>query len=86
MDVLEGFRAYLTQDGGKLMAEIRANRNALEQCPRHDFESTNPPYEIGQKFKCRECKGLMPAIEALAYARGYQAAGGDPNKIIEGFI
>lgn len=71
---------------GELLAEIKANQERLNKCSRHRFDKLpNPPFRFRQKFKCQCCGGEMDALQAFAYALGYEAHGGDPNDIIANF-
>lgn len=69
-----------------LLAHIRANRQALDACPRHLFRIGEPPYKIGQRIECDRCKGVMSLTDAASYARGYMAAGRHPDEVIPGFF
>lgn len=74
-----------TEQTKTLMAEIRANRDKLDACPKHLFEIGPPPYRFGAKFTCSNCAGYMDAVQAFRYCQGYEAAGGDPNDVMPGF-
>lgn len=64
--------------------QIQANRETLNNCKRHLFIMPET-ISFKQKLKCSNCGGWMDAVHAMEYARGYQAAGRDPNEIIPGF-
>lgn len=68
-----------------MLATIRANQARLDNCPKHHFNITQPPYAFRTKFTCTNCGGNLDALQAFAYAKGYEAAGCDPNEIIPGF-
>jgi hypothetical protein len=70
-------------DGKKLLAEIQANSKLIANCPRHRVDPTN--HKFGQKMTCLNCGGKRDAYSFLMYARGYKAAGGDPNDIWPGW-
>lgn len=70
---------------GELLAKIKANRKLLDGCLRHKFDIGEPPYRLGMQLHCLNCNGKLDAVQAYAYARGYEAAGRDPNEIIPGF-
>lgn len=72
-------------DAQAILAEIKANRARLDGCARHRFDLGPGPYKFGLKLTCLNCGGIIDAIQAYAYARGYEAAGKDPNEIIPGF-
>lgn len=63
---------------------IKENRAKLDACPRHDFGEL-PEIVFGLQLKCKRCEGLMDATRANDYARGYEAAGGNPDEIIANF-
>lgn len=72
-----------------MLEEIRANQNRLDGCKRHHFPTLPPngeiPVSFALKLDCSNCGGRIDALQAYAYARGYEAAGGDPNEIIPGW-
>lgn len=74
-------------DHALLLEEIRSNQKRLDECKRHHFPTwpTHLSARIGLKVDCTNCGGSMCALQAAAYARGYAAAGGDPNHIIPGW-
>lgn len=62
------------------------NRRKLNSCLQHFFE----PFKAvkGQPpalLKCLSCDGYLPFEQAAEYAKGFAAAGGDPETVIEGF-
>lgn len=65
-------------DGKKVLAEIKANRKRLADCPAHLFPD---PYQFGKKVTCARCHGSLGAIEASSYCDGFKAAGGDPGAV-----
>lgn len=71
-------------DPALLLDEIKANQKRLDECKRHHFPTT-PPLTLNVKFTCANCGGVINALNAYAYARGYAAAGGDPNDIFPGW-
>ncbi len=78
--------ANLDINAVKLLAEIKANRDRLDNCPKHAFDyPTDRPLQFGEKLTCRNCGGIMDAIGAFRYAQGFEAAGGNPNEVIPGF-
>lgn len=76
-------------DPALLLEEIKANQHRLDGCKRHRFPTLPPtneiPFRIGLKLDCINCGGSLDALQAYAYARGYAAAGGDPNDVIPGW-
>ncbi|AXC34286.1 hypothetical protein P7I17_gp32 [Escherichia phage Halfdan] len=73
------------QESAALFAAIKENRRKLDACPRHLFDVGPPPYQLGQKVTCAICDGYMPVTDAAQYARGYMAAGGNPDDVIKNF-
>lgn len=76
--------AEVTTSFGELWAQVRANSNALDACPRHRFEGTTA--RIGQKFTCLNCGGVQTLSAIGAYLHGYRAAGGNPDDVWPGFF
>ena len=66
------------------LKEIKENNDKLNACKRHKFDCKDRLY-IGAKMKCVNCGAYMDAVEAFRYCQGYEAAGCNPNDIIEGF-
>lgn len=76
----------MTPDRQKeIFSLIQQNRRRVDQCKRHKFEIGIPPYAIGTKAICRNCNGELSLVEIGAYCRGYEAAGGNANDIVEGW-
>lgn len=74
------------QESRLLLEGIKANQAKLDGCKKHFFETTKePPYPFGMKYTCANCGVLLDSIKAFHYALGFEAAGGNPNEIIEGF-
>jgi hypothetical protein len=73
-------------NAAEVMAAIKANHEALDKCPKHAFAyPTERRLNFGEKLTCRNCGGLMDAVQAFRYCQGFKAAGGNPNEVIEGF-
>lgn len=72
-------------DNPTLLERIKANREALNNCKQHSFVVPDAPLPFKLKLKCSNCGGWMDAIQAMEYARGWKAAGRDPNEIIPNF-
>lgn len=67
---------------------IAVNRQRLNSCPGHQFDASTIDWERGHlpsRFVCLRCDGWLPDLCAVEYARGFAAAGGDPELVIEGF-
>lgn len=62
-------------------------RARLYACAMHVFDTkgvtswSNAPASL----TCAMCGEWLPTMEAAQYARGFAAAGGDPETVIEGF-
>lgn len=72
-------------DANKIWHQIKVNREALNNCKQHSFVVPDAPLPFKLKLKCSNCGGWMDAIQAMEYARGWKAAGRDPNEIIPDF-
>lgn len=72
-------------EGKELFNKIRINRKRLDNCRKHHFDIGEPPYRLGQVATCWNCGGEMPLLEIGAYVRGYKAAGGVANDIVQGY-
>lgn len=69
----------------EIWKSVKENRNKLDACTRHNFTIKNVPMELGAKVKCNNCGGWLDLTRVNDYCRGYKAAGGNPNDIVEGF-
>ena len=69
----------------QILKDVQANQQKLEQCPKHKFKTPQPPLLLGMKLECIHCGGKLGLAGIGWYLRGYQAAGGDPNDIVEGW-
>lgn len=65
-------------------AQVKANNRKLHACPAHKFDPSG--YRMGMKLTCQNCDGEMRAPDIMNYARGYQAAGGNPDLIWPGLL
>lgn len=71
-------------DAGRLLEQVRANLDALQACPKHEFGAV-----VGEgrgtmckyRHRCLKCNGEMADKDIMTYARGFAAAGGNPNEI-----
>lgn len=66
----------------ELFEQIKANRRRLDAYPKHRFDLGEPPYRFGEKATCQNCGGSMDLTDIGQYARGYAAAGGNPNDVV----
>lgn len=79
------------KDAGKRWAEISANNDMLNACPRHFFELSDEEIAegvgglFGKKLTCRRCNGSMRLTDINHYVRGFAAAGGNPNDVLPGW-
>lgn len=67
---------------------VAENRRKLTACVLHSFDSKTIDWHRGlvpATLLCTICGGREETLAAVAYARGYAAAGGDPEMVIEGF-
>lgn len=65
--------------------ESQQRRNA---CSLHVFDMRGIERiarKVPPRLRCVMCLEWMDTVEACAYARGFAAAGGDPETVIEGF-
>lgn len=65
----------------ELWNEVRANRKKLNACPKHRFGSFVGT-ALRMKATCDNCGGTVPLSEAMIYADGYKAAGGNPDDVL----
>lgn len=68
-----------------LLAQIQANNDTLNACPRHyfDFDIEGGPAALfGKKATCQRCKGQMRLTDINQYVRGYEAHGGNGNDVV----
>lgn len=69
-----------------LLKEIKANHAKLNSCAKHEFgkvvgDRTNG-YSPRQNMRtCQQCGGTMEDRDIVLYAKGYKAAGGNPDDI-----
>lgn len=79
----------VSPDHKLILEELRANQDRLDRCKLHHFPTWPALHEIptrlGLKVSCSNCGGVIDALHAAAYTRGYVAAGGDGNDIIPGW-
>ncbi len=76
----------LTQEFAQHAEECR--REVLYSCPLHVFDMRGIEFVAGKipaRLTCVMCKQWFPTLEAASYARGFKAAGGDADTVIEGF-
>lgn len=79
------------KDAGKLWAEISANNDKLNACPRHFFELPDEAIAegmgalFGKKLTCLRCHGSLRLTDINQYIRGFEAAGGNPNDVLPGW-
>lgn len=69
-----------------LMKQIKANHASLNSCPKHAFGKVvgdrSGGYSPRQNMRiCQNCGGSMEDRDVILYAKGYKAAGGDPDDI-----
>lgn len=73
-------------EAANLLKEIKANHAKLNSCSKHEFgkvigDRTNG-YSTRQNMRtCSRCDGKMDDSQIILYAKGYKAAGGNPDDI-----
>ncbi len=70
----------------ELLEQIKANRLKLNSCAKHDFgkiigDRSNGPSPRQNMRTCKRCEGRMEDHDIIIYAKGYKAAGGNPDEI-----
>ncbi len=74
-----------------IFANVEANRQKLDACPRHLFNSEIPGIEggvasmFGRKMECERCGGALDLVNIGYYIRGYEASGKSGNDIMPGW-
>lgn len=74
-----------------IFAAVRDNRDKLDACKRHLFNSEIPGIEggvaamFGRKMECVNCGGSMDLTAINHYVRGYEAHGGNGDDILPGW-
>lgn len=74
------------EEARSLMRDIRENAEKIRKCQQHVFgDVLGAPSEGVAAFNarrtCMDCGGTMKDSDIVHYARGYKAAGGDPDDI-----
>lgn len=72
-------------DAKAMITQVRAELDRRNGCPRHHFEA-RVRYQLGDKLTCTVCGCSMRTSEIALYARGYRAAGGDPDDVLQGVL
>ncbi len=70
----------------ELMEQIKENHARLNSCARHEFGKVIGDRSSGfsprQNMRtCSRCEGKMDDAQIILYAKGYKAAGGNPDDI-----
>ena len=70
----------------ELLKEIKANHARLNSCAKHAFGTVigdrSGGYSPRQNMRtCQHCGGTMEDSQIIIYAKGYKAAGGNPDDI-----
>lgn len=78
--------AISREEAGNMLEQIKRNRALLESCPQHSFGAVIGDRSAGllpsaNMRVCQNCKGTMPDRDIIFYAKGYKAAGGNPDDI-----
>ena len=69
-----------------LMKQIKANHAKLNSCAKHEFgkvvgDRSGGPSPRHNMRICQQCGGTMEDRDVIIYAKGYKAAGGNPDEI-----
>lgn len=67
-----------------IFRQVQDNRVKLNGCAAHRVDPGK--YKLGQKMECENCHGTMNGPDFVLYAKGYAAAGGDPNDVWPGLL
>ena len=72
----------------ELLEQIKANRLKLNSCARHEFgkvvgDRSGGPSPRQNMRTCAVCGGTMDDRDVVLYARGYKAAGGNPDDVMK---
>ena len=75
------------EEAKKLLAEVKENSRKLGACPVHNFGLCPSGNELWSTryLVCLNCGGRMEKLQAVRYAEGYAAAGGDINDVLQGY-
>lgn len=70
-----------------MTSAIAENRQRLNGCLLHYFDTTGmfDAKEPPALLRCVMCQGILPLEIAAEYARGFAAAGGNPELVVPGF-
>lgn len=73
-------------EASALLRKVKENNEALRACPKHSFGAVvgdrSAGYSPRQNMRtCAVCGGTMDDRDVVLYARGYKAAGGNPDDI-----
>ena len=68
-----------------ILCEVKANHAKKNSCSLHQFDAP-PKMKLGQYYFCKNCGWKTRIVEIGHYARGYEAAGGNPDDIMMGII
>ena len=73
-------------EAATLWQQVKENRLKLDSCARHDFGKVVGDRSGGASPRanmrtCRRCEGRMEDHDIVIYAKGYKAAGGNPDDI-----
>lgn len=63
--------------------QVQENWNRIDSCRGHTFPSVK--HKLGQKHTCTGCHGVVDAPYLMAYIKGWQDAGKDPNYVFPGW-
>lgn len=71
------------QDAMVLLKQVQENQAKLNSCPGHKFGDVlgDKTKLVSHTFTCQVCGGTMRAASIYIYAKGYKAAGKDPDDV-----
>jgi len=70
LDILEDISGLPPGEARKIYDEVKANLDALRDCPLHRFEKREGTRPMDTKYRCAECGGVIPPGEYQWYKRG----------------
>ena len=70
LDAITKLTGIKSTDIQAIAAAVKANRDALQSCKRHDFEPDGNPNIFRRKYVCRNCGGKVDPIVCRFYELG----------------
>lgn len=71
-----------------LLQEIKENEVRLNKCAKHNFGrlADEKRFFFNYKMRCINCNGEMRLHDIELYVKGFMAAGGNPDEVIQNLI